>query len=57
MIEDDQKNSPDRKKESEKSDAGTGETCRCKQTAEMKPRQLLNVMIGDLAFWKKKKKG
>jgi len=34
-----------------------GDLCRCKETALMKPRQLLRLMIDDLAFWKKAKKG
>ena len=34
-----------------------GDLCRCKETAVMKPRELLQVMINDLSFWKKKKKG
>jgi len=33
-----------------------GDLCRCKETALMKPRQLLQRMIDDLAFWKKTKK-
>ena len=33
-----------------------GDLCRCKETALMKPRQLLQRMIDDLSFWKKKKK-
>jgi hypothetical protein len=39
--------------------AGTGseDACRCKEVAEMKPRQLFGLMLSDLAFWKKKKKG
>jgi hypothetical protein len=31
--------------------------CRCKETAEMTPRELLRRMMNDLAFWKKEKKG
>jgi len=34
-----------------------GDICRCKETALMKPRQLLQRMIDDLSFWKKAKKG
>lgn len=30
--------------------------CRCKETAVMTPRQLLGLMMHDLAFWKKRKK-
>jgi hypothetical protein len=38
--------------------AGAGEdTCRCKEVSEMKPRKLLGLVISDLAFWKKAKKG
>ncbi len=33
-----------------------GKNCRCKETADMKPRELLKQMVSDLAFWKKKKK-
>jgi hypothetical protein len=36
--------------------AGHGDSCRCKETADMKPRELLKLMISDLAFWKKAKK-
>jgi len=31
--------------------------CRCKEVSKMKPRQLLRLMISDLTFWKKRKKG
>lgn len=31
--------------------------CRCKEVAEMTPRQLFGLMMRDLAFWKKAKKG
>jgi len=34
-----------------------GDLCRCKETALMKPRQLFRLMLDDLSFWKKKKKG
>ncbi len=30
--------------------------CRCKETSRMSPRELLRLMIDDLAFWKKNKK-
>ena len=33
------------------------DTCRCKEVAVMKPRKLFGLMISDLAFWKKAKKG
>ncbi len=32
------------------------DTCRCKEASDMTPRQLLGLMISDLAFWKKAKK-
>jgi hypothetical protein len=32
------------------------DACRCKKTSEMPPRELLRLMMRDLAFWKKKKK-
>jgi hypothetical protein len=32
-------------------------SCRCKETAEMTPRELLRRMINDLVFWKKEKNG
>ncbi len=31
------------------------DVCRCKQTSKMTPRELLKLMMGDLAFWKRKK--
>jgi hypothetical protein len=37
--------------------AGHNDACRCKEASEMKPRELLRLMISDLAFWKKTKKG
>jgi hypothetical protein len=37
--------------------AGSDDTCRCKEVAVMKPRKLFGLMISDLAFWKKTKKG
>jgi len=27
--------------------------CRCKEVSEMNPRELLRLMMSDLAFWKK----
>lgn len=36
--------------------AGKEDTCRCEEVSEMKPRQLLGLMLSDLAFWKKAKK-
>ena len=36
---------------------GSDDTCRCKEVAVMKPRKLFGLMISDLAFWKKAKKG
>jgi hypothetical protein len=48
--------------ENEKKTAGPqpqteGDACRCKETAIMTPRQLLRLMVNDLSFWKKEKKG
>lgn len=39
------------------SKAGSDDICRCKEVAVMKPRKLFGLMISDLAFWKKAKKG
>ena len=47
----------EKKGKDEHAHAGHDETCRCKETSEMKPRELLRLMISDLAFWKKTKKG
>ncbi len=38
-------------------EAGKEDACRCKEVSEMKPRQLFGLMISDLAFWKRAKKG
>ncbi|MDA8100488.1 MAG: hypothetical protein M0042_12800 [Nitrospiraceae bacterium] len=32
------------------------DTCRCKETSRMSPKELLKLMMNDLAFWKKEKK-
>ncbi len=32
------------------------ENCRCEEASKMSPRQLLGLMMRDLAFWKKPKK-
>jgi hypothetical protein len=37
--------------------AGTDDACRCKEASKMTPRELLGLMISDLAFWKKSKQG
>lgn len=36
--------------------AGHDDACRCKETSKMAPRELLKLMMSDLAFWKKSKK-
>lgn len=39
--------------------AGPGagdDACRCKETANMSPRELLQRMMDDLAYWKKGKR-
>ncbi len=33
------------------------DACRCKEASGMTPRELIKLMISDLAFWKKTKKG
>jgi hypothetical protein len=50
---------PGKEKETAASQAETGsdDACRCKETSSMTPRQLLGIMLSDLAFWKKAKKG
>jgi hypothetical protein len=35
---------------------GTDDACRCKEASKMTPRELLGLMLTDLAFWKKAKK-
>ncbi len=32
------------------------DSCRCKEVSTKTPRELLRLMIGDLAFWKKANK-
>jgi hypothetical protein len=32
------------------------DTCRCQETSKMTPKQLLGLMMSDLAFWKKTRK-
>ncbi len=32
------------------------ESCRCKETSALSPRELLKLMIRDLAIWKKERK-
>lgn len=41
------------KHSSERDDSGKGDTCRCKETSNMTPRELLKLMINDLTFWRK----
>ena len=46
------------RKEHEREDRRPGDdACRCKETSEMRPRELLRLMLSDLTFWKKTKKG
>ncbi len=49
--------SPEKEGEHAESHAGHGKegTCRCKETSEMTPLELLKLMFNDLNFWKKKK--
>jgi hypothetical protein len=37
--------------------AGKDDACRCKEASQMTPRELLKLMVKDLAFWKKGKNG
>jgi len=46
----------EKKNEEKKMEVASEETCRCKEASNMTPRQLLGLMISDLAFWKKIKK-
>jgi hypothetical protein len=50
---------PEKEKKTAEGQAGAGkdDTCRCKEVSKMPPRKLLGLMISDLAFWKKAKKG
>ena len=54
----DKQSTPGKEKEIATPQAGAGkdDACRCKETANMTPRQLLELMMNDLAFWKKAKK-
>jgi hypothetical protein len=46
-----------RKKNGEKQAGVAGDdACRCKEASKMTPRELLGLMMSDLAFWKKTKK-
>ncbi len=40
----------------QQTEAGQGDSCRCKETSQMTPRELLKLMIRDLSFWKKQDK-
>jgi len=42
--------------ENRHSEAGNEEICRCKEVSKMTPRELMQLMIDDLAFWKKGEK-
>jgi hypothetical protein len=46
---------PEKEKKTAEPQSGD-DACRCKKTSEMTPRELLKLMISDLAFWKKAKK-
>jgi hypothetical protein len=51
----------DREKEKKTAEGKAGavadDVCRCEETSKMTPRELLGLMMKDLAFWKKAKKG
>ncbi len=42
-------------KDEKAAEAQGGDDCRCKETSNMSPGQLLKLMVRDLAFWKKTK--
>lgn len=44
------------RKETKHAGHAEGEPCRCEETSKMTPRELLKLMMDDLAFWKKGKK-
>jgi hypothetical protein len=48
---------PEKDKKPAKTHAGAGhdDSCRCKETSQMTPRELFKLMMRDLAFWKKAK--
>jgi hypothetical protein len=52
------KDSPGGQAGNEVRPAGTegSDACRCKEASKMTPRQLLDLMLNDLAFWKKREK-
>jgi hypothetical protein len=37
--------------------SGKDDDCRCKEASKLSPRELLGLMLSDLAFWKKPDKG
>lgn len=39
----------------QKVNEGNEESCRCKEVAKKTPREMLRLMINDMAFWKKQK--
>lgn len=45
----------EKKNKEKQAEAASDDTCRCKEASNMTPRQLLGLMISDLAFWKKTK--
>jgi len=47
----------DPKKKDTRVEPVNDDTCRCKDASGMTPRELLRLMVNDLAFWKKEKKG
>ena len=62
MTTDDKKtvepSSPQREKKNLGPPAQAGsDLCRCKETALMTPRQLLQRVFDDLSFWKRPKQG
>ena len=39
-----------------KAESVSDDACRCEETSNMTPRELLGLMMKDLAFWKRTKK-
>lgn len=46
----------DRKQEAAQATAVHSGSCRCEEVSKMTPRQLLGLMLSDMAFWKRPEK-
>jgi hypothetical protein len=58
VARDREMNGPDKEMtiEDQHAAAHRDDACRCKEVSEKTPRELLELMFSDLAFWKKIKK-